>query len=116
MDKARGIKLTSSTAIQIKASSIHTTPIHTTPIHTHSNQDASTYTFKLTPTFATERSMGFDTICSLSIDGTGERMTSSLISSSSTSSERKPWPCELLVITHGAQKLKSLHTKDTDAF
>ena len=58
--------------------------------------------------------MGFDSTCSLSIDGTGDRMTSSLTISSSTSSERKPWPRELLVMTHRQQTRKPFNTQDTD--
>lgn len=47
------------------------------------------YTSAQTPTFANERSIGFDTVCSLSIDGGGDRTMSSFMSSSSTSSGRK---------------------------
>lgn len=47
------------------------------------------YTSAWAPTFANERSIGFDTACSLGIDGSGDRTMSSFISSSSTSSGRK---------------------------
>ena len=87
---------------------------HHTNSHQFKSRNTSPHTLQLTPTFATERSMGLDTTCSLSTDETGDRMISSLTNSSSTSSERKPWPCELFVTMHREQIRRPFNTQDTD--